>query len=290
MNVTVISAGERANIIPDAASAQVNVRVRNTGGFRRAFKRCWRRTRQHVTVPGTSVSVSREPAFPPLPDNPGTKALAARAQAIYAGIGRKLETGGNGGASESALAAEAGVPALDGLGPVGGGFHSDREYPRPEFRHAAALSADETTHEPQRSTGGNENASWELGRLQSVAVALLGEQRIEHFRLLRRTQLFASRLIAQQPRHARQRLQMIGAGILRRQQQKHEIHRLIVDRIVSNRCLQPREHADDVRQPRQPAMRDRDTLPHPRRTEALAFRQRLENAALRQTGELGRTR
>jgi glutamate carboxypeptidase len=55
-------------------------------------------------------------------------ALAARAQAIYAAVGRKLETGGNGGASESALAAEAGVPALDGLGPVGGGFHSDREF------------------------------------------------------------------------------------------------------------------------------------------------------------------
>jgi glutamate carboxypeptidase len=55
-------------------------------------------------------------------------ALAARAQAIYRGIGKTLETSGNGGASESALAAAAGVPALDGLGPVGGGFHSDREY------------------------------------------------------------------------------------------------------------------------------------------------------------------
>jgi glutamate carboxypeptidase len=54
--------------------------------------------------------------------------LAKRAQAIYAGIGRRIENGGNGGASESALAAAAGVPALDGLGPVGGGFHSDREY------------------------------------------------------------------------------------------------------------------------------------------------------------------
>ena len=32
------------------------------------------------------------------------------------------------GASESALAAAAGTPALDGLGPVGGGFHSVREY------------------------------------------------------------------------------------------------------------------------------------------------------------------
>ncbi|MBV8804752.1 MAG: hypothetical protein JO042_06885 [Sinobacteraceae bacterium] len=43
-------------------------------------------------------------------------------------MGRTLTPGGNGGASESALAADAGVPALDGLGPVGGGFHSDQEF------------------------------------------------------------------------------------------------------------------------------------------------------------------
>ena len=42
--------------------------------------------------------------------------------------GLTLGTGGNGGASESALAADAKVPALDGLGPVGGGFHSEAEY------------------------------------------------------------------------------------------------------------------------------------------------------------------
>ena len=127
VNVTTINAGTRANIIPDAASAQVNVRVRNMADFAR-IQSVLEKNAKHITVPGTSVTVSREPAFPPLPDNPGTKALAARAQAIYGRIGHKLETGGNGGASESALAAEAGVPALDGLGPVGGGFHSDREF------------------------------------------------------------------------------------------------------------------------------------------------------------------
>jgi glutamate carboxypeptidase len=127
VNVTVLRAGERANIIPDAASAEVNVRVRNMADFDR-IQAVLESNAKHITVAGTSVSVTREPAFPPLPENPGTKALAARAQTIYASMGKKLETGGNGGASESALAAAAGVPALDGLGPVGGGFHSDREY------------------------------------------------------------------------------------------------------------------------------------------------------------------
>jgi glutamate carboxypeptidase len=127
VNVTTIQAGTRANIIPDSASAQVNVRVRKAQDFQR-IQQILERNAKQIAVTGTSVSVSREPAYPPLPDNPATMALAARAQAIYRGIGKKLETGGNGGASESALAAEAGVPALDGLGPVGGGFHSDREY------------------------------------------------------------------------------------------------------------------------------------------------------------------
>ncbi|HEY1632421.1 MAG TPA: glutamate carboxypeptidase [Rhizomicrobium sp.] len=127
VNLTVMNAGTRANIIPDSASAQVNVRVRQIGDLDKV-EAALRKNAQALAVAGTSVTVSREPAFPPLPDNPGTRALAARAQKIYGGIGKTLSLSGNGGASESALAAEAGVPALDGLGPVGGGFHSADEY------------------------------------------------------------------------------------------------------------------------------------------------------------------
>lgn len=127
VNLTVLRAGERNNIIPDSATALVNARVLKSADIER-IERVLKANAQRVAVAGTSVSVTREPAFPPLPRNADTDALAARAKAIYAQIGRELATGGNGGASQSALAAEAGVPALDGLGPVGGGFHSDREY------------------------------------------------------------------------------------------------------------------------------------------------------------------
>ena len=51
------------------------------------------------SVPDTKVAVTSTPAFPPLPTNPATDALAKRAQAIYAGLARPLLTGGNGGAS-----------------------------------------------------------------------------------------------------------------------------------------------------------------------------------------------
>jgi glutamate carboxypeptidase len=127
VNLTVMQAGTRANIIPEDASAQVNVRVRDKADFERVGQRL-RQNAATTVIPDTQVAVSHGEGFPPLPSNPATDRLAARAQRIYAGIGRRLATGGNGGASESALAADAGVPALDGLGPVGGGFHSDKEF------------------------------------------------------------------------------------------------------------------------------------------------------------------
>ncbi|MGC1301152.1 MAG: glutamate carboxypeptidase [Caulobacteraceae bacterium] len=126
-NLTVLKAGDRVNIIPDLAVAEVNVRVRTPDQLKTVQEALQAQAKTPV-VPDTKVEVSATPAFPPLPNNPATDALAARAKTIYAGLARPLETAGNGGASESALAYAAGVPALDGLGPVGGGFHSQREY------------------------------------------------------------------------------------------------------------------------------------------------------------------
>ena len=126
-NLTVMNAGTRDNIIPDHAEAQINVRVRQAAQVAEV-EAVLDKNAQTTAIPDTKVAVSHNEAFPPLPSNPATEALAARAQAIYAGLGLTLGTTGNGGASESALAADAGVPALDGLGPVGGGFHSEAEY------------------------------------------------------------------------------------------------------------------------------------------------------------------
>lgn len=127
VNLTLMSAGSRVNIIPEDASASLNVRVRQKTDADQLVADLESNAAKPL-VPDTKVTVSREASFPPLPNNAGTDALAARAQAIYAGLGLALATGGNGGASESALAFEAGVPALDGLGPSGGGYHSEKEY------------------------------------------------------------------------------------------------------------------------------------------------------------------
>ncbi len=126
-NLTLMNAGSRENIIPDTASAAINVRVRDKADVERV-QQTLETNAAKTEVPDTQVTITRTPAFPPLANNPGTDALADRAARFYAGLGRTIGRAGNGGASESALAYEAGVPALDGLGPVGGGFHSDKEY------------------------------------------------------------------------------------------------------------------------------------------------------------------
>jgi glutamate carboxypeptidase len=127
VNLTVVRSGERNNIIPDFAEATLNVRYRKPEEFDTVLAKV-AAAAQTTAVPDTSVSVSHDPAFPPLTENPQIDALAARARSIYAELGKTVELSGNGGASESALAMSEGTPALDGLGFVGGDFHTDHEW------------------------------------------------------------------------------------------------------------------------------------------------------------------
>jgi glutamate carboxypeptidase len=127
LNLTLMNAGSRYNIIPEDASATLNLRVRDRGEVDKVVQTL-EASAKSPSIPDTTVTVARNVSFPPLSNNPATDALADRAEAIYSGLRMKLGRAGNGGASESALAADAGVAALDGLGPIGGGFHSDDEY------------------------------------------------------------------------------------------------------------------------------------------------------------------
>jgi glutamate carboxypeptidase len=127
VNLTVLRSGERNNIIPDAAEAILNVRYRKAEEFDAVLARV-ESGAGTTLVPDITVTISHDPAFPPLTENPQIDALAARARSIYSEMGRTLELSGNGGASESALAMAEGTPALDGLGYVGGDFHTDHEW------------------------------------------------------------------------------------------------------------------------------------------------------------------
>ncbi len=127
VNLTILKSGERNNIIPELAQATLNVRFRTPDEFNTVLAKVESGSRATL-VADTQVSVTHDPAFPPLTENAQIDALAARAKAIYAEIGKTVHLSGNGGASESALAMAEGTPALDGLGYVGGDFHTDHEW------------------------------------------------------------------------------------------------------------------------------------------------------------------
>ena len=127
VNLTILKAGERTNIIPDTAEAILNARYRKPEDHDRIVARI-REAAANTAVPDTSVTVTPDPGYPPLVQAPEVDALADRAQAIYAELGLNLAKSGNGGASESAVVQSVGTPALDGLGLVGGDFHTDHEW------------------------------------------------------------------------------------------------------------------------------------------------------------------
>jgi glutamate carboxypeptidase len=127
VNLTVLKSGERNNIIPDFAEATLNVRYRRPEDFDAVLAKVVAGAGTTL-VADTRVAITHDPAFPPLTENAQIDALAARARAIYSEIGKTVEFSGNGGASESALAMAEGTPALDGLGFVGGDFHTDHEW------------------------------------------------------------------------------------------------------------------------------------------------------------------
>jgi glutamate carboxypeptidase len=127
LNLTVLKAGERANIIPDDAEAILSLRIRKLEEREQVLDKL-RAAAGKTAVPDTSVTVMTEPGYPPLMETAEVDALADRAGAIYAELGKSVSRSGNGGASESAVAQSVGTPALDGLGLVGGDFHTDHEW------------------------------------------------------------------------------------------------------------------------------------------------------------------
>jgi glutamate carboxypeptidase len=127
LNLTVLKAGERTNIIPDAAEATFSLRIRKPQEREQILDKL-RAAATRTAVPDTSVTVLASPGYPPLIETADVDALADRALAIYAELGKTLGRSGNGGASESAVVQSVGIPALDGLGLVGGDFHTDHEW------------------------------------------------------------------------------------------------------------------------------------------------------------------
>jgi glutamate carboxypeptidase len=127
LNVGVIGGGSVPNTVPDRAWAEVDVRVVAPEDLA-PVEAAIRQAAAAPAVPGTRTTVAGGWGFAPMARTPAIERLAALARRSAADLGFELRDAATGGVSYANLLAGAGLPVLDGLGPVGGEDHSPREY------------------------------------------------------------------------------------------------------------------------------------------------------------------
>jgi len=125
LNVGVIQGGTVSNVVPEEANIEVDVRVMQPGEWERIEAEI---NKLQPILDGTTIEITGGLNRPPMPFDDMMKATFEKAQSIAAGIGMTLTAGGTGGASDGNFVAPLGIPVLDGMGAVGEGYHSEREY------------------------------------------------------------------------------------------------------------------------------------------------------------------
>jgi glutamate carboxypeptidase len=124
-NVGVIRGGLRANVVPDAAEAEIDVRFLTIPDGR-WIESALRALRPHDV--GVTLRLSGGLHYPPLERSPAVVRVYREACAVAAELGLPLSEIASGGASEASFAGALGRPTLDGLGGDGDGAHAEDEH------------------------------------------------------------------------------------------------------------------------------------------------------------------
>lgn len=127
VNVGVVRAGTRTNIVCPEAELRVEVRSATAAGIVRA-RSAIEQAAARPAVVGTSVVVEQLDLCPPMEDTEATHRMMAHAYSLGRELGLDLGAAATGGVGDANIIAGVGVPVLDGLGPVGGADHSPEEW------------------------------------------------------------------------------------------------------------------------------------------------------------------
>jgi glutamate carboxypeptidase len=125
VNVGVIQGGTVTNVVPEECTIKVDVRIQQPHEWTRLESEM---QKLKPVLDGTSIEVTGRLNRPPMPFDETMKATFEKAKSIAATIGVELKAGGSGGGSDANFVAPLGIPVLDGLGAIGEGYHSEREY------------------------------------------------------------------------------------------------------------------------------------------------------------------
>lgn len=123
VHVTMLNAGEGLNSVASNASMMLDVRGWHAEDLDWALGGIERFGR-HESIEFAASSSGR---VPPLEGTPGLKRLAALARAIGDRLGTPVHEVATGGVSDACWTGAAGIPTLDGLGPIGIHDHSPDE-------------------------------------------------------------------------------------------------------------------------------------------------------------------
>jgi glutamate carboxypeptidase len=125
INIGLIGGGSASNVVAGEAWAVVDVRLAEAEEGERVRAGLMALAPRH---PGAAIAARATELRPPLVRTADVVRLYEHARRVAAGIGFALTEGASGGGSDGSIAAAAGAPTLDGLGPLGAGAHSDHEH------------------------------------------------------------------------------------------------------------------------------------------------------------------
>jgi glutamate carboxypeptidase len=128
VNAGVISGGTMPNVVPDFAQAQFDLRFL-LDEDRIATEKRFHELMMQKRIDSVELTLERAPDMKaPMVETSESLKLAHQAQHIANLLGFSINHVLTGGASDASFATNHGVPALDGLGPIGGRDHSPDEY------------------------------------------------------------------------------------------------------------------------------------------------------------------
>jgi glutamate carboxypeptidase len=126
-NVGTIAGGTRPNVVADRCTLEVDLRAATAAEFADA-EQALRELVANPHLADTSAELRVTASHPPMEKSVAIGRLVDLAQAIAGELGFAVRDAATGGASDANTTASAGLPTLDGLGPIGGDDHGPAEW------------------------------------------------------------------------------------------------------------------------------------------------------------------